>query len=316
MISFFSYLLLIVMVLISVAFFTLMERKVLGYIHLRKGPNKVGFMGLFQPFSDVIKLFCKEVNFSYFMNFFLFIFVPFLALILMLLFWIIFFWEYGQLSMEYAMIFLLCISSLGVYVILWGGWSSNSKYALLGAFRGLAQVISYEVSLAMILIGLVFFPGGYKIMDISSFQKEYWLIWGFVSMMVVWFVSLLAESNRSPFDLSEGESELVSGFNVEYGSYGFAMLFMAEYGNIIFVSMISAVIFFGGLGWMCIFMVMFMYMFLVVRGTLVRYRYDSLMSLAWKTILPFSIFMLMSLFLLKILFFFLICIIFSKMSDF
>nr|YP_010535414.1 NADH dehydrogenase subunit 1 [Argas ricei]UYB77988.1 NADH dehydrogenase subunit 1 [Argas sp. San Antonio ARK-2022a]UYB78001.1 NADH dehydrogenase subunit 1 [Argas ricei] len=312
MISLVSYVLLVIMVLMSIAFFTLMERSVLGYIHLRKGPNKVGIVGLFQPFSDVIKLFCSEVNFSYFMNFFMFIFVPFLSLILMLLFWLVFFWVYGQLSMEYAMVYLLCISSLGVYVIMWGGWASNSKYSLLGSFRGLAQVISYEVSLAMIMIGLVFFSGSYKITDICDFQKSYWLFWGFFSMMLVWLVSLLAETNRSPFDLSEGESELVSGFNVEYGSYGFAMLFMAEYGNIIFMSMITSVIFFGSLGWLCSFMMLYMYMFLLVRGTLVRYRYDSLMSLAWKSILPFSILMLMNLFMLKFLFFFLICIIFSN----
>nr|UNO54403.1 NADH dehydrogenase subunit 1 [Argas persicus] len=304
--SLMSYLLLVIMVLISIAFFTLMERKVLGYIHMRKGPNKVGVVGLFQPFSDVIKLFCKEVNFSYFMNFFLFVFVPFLSLILMMMFWLLFYWVNEQLTMEYAMIFLLCVSSLGVYVILWGGWSSNSKYALLGAFRGLAQVISYEVSLAMIMIGLVFFMGSYKILDVCEFQKEYWLLWGFFSMMVVWFISLLAETNRSPFDLSEGESELVSGFNVEYGSYGFALLFMAEYGNIIFMSMITSVIFFGSLGWMCSFMIMFMYMYLLVRGTLVRFRYDKLMSLAWKSILPFSIFMLLNLLMMKVYFFFLI----------
>nr|AIZ58444.1 NADH dehydrogenase subunit 1 [Argas persicus] len=315
MISLMSYLLLMIMVLISIAFFTLMERKVLGYIHMRKGPNKVGVVGLFQPFSDVIKLFCKEVNFSYFMNFFLFIFVPFLSLILMMMFWLLFYWVNEQLVMEYAMIFLLCVSSLGVYVILWGGWASNSKYALLGAFRGLAQVISYEVSLAMIMIGVVFFMGSYKILDICEFQKEYWLLWGFFSMLVVWFVSLLAETNRSPFDLSEGESELVSGFNVEYGSYGFALLFMAEYGNIIFMSMITSVIFFGSLGWMCSFMIMFMYMYLLVRGTLVRFRYDKLMSLAWKSILPFSIFMLLNLLMMKIYFFFYICVSFS-MGDF
>nr|YP_009000450.1 NADH dehydrogenase subunit 1 [Argas miniatus]AHF21651.1 NADH dehydrogenase subunit 1 [Argas miniatus] len=304
--SLMSYMLLLVMVLISVAFFTLMERKVLGYIHLRKGPNSVGFIGLFQPFSDVIKLFCKEVNFSNFMNFLLFIFVPLFSLFLMLLFWLNFFWIYEQMSMEYAMIFMLCISSMGVYVILWGGWSSNSKYALLGAYRGLAQVISYEVSLAMILMGLVFFSGSYSLYDISFFQSGYWIFWGFLSMLVVWFVSLLAETNRSPFDLSEGESELVSGFNVEYGSYGFAILFMAEYGNIIFMSMITSVIFFGGLGWLCSFVLMFMYLYLVVRGTLVRYRYDKLMSLAWKIILPFSIFMLLNLFMMKVLFFYLI----------
>nr|YP_011021923.1 NADH dehydrogenase subunit 1 [Argas vulgaris]WQM44090.1 NADH dehydrogenase subunit 1 [Argas vulgaris] len=312
MVSLVSYLLLLVMVLISVAFFTLLERKVLGYIHLRKGPNKVGFSGVFQPFSDVIKLFGKEVNFSHFMNFFMFLFVPLFSLWLMLMFWLNFLWIYNQLCVEYSMIFFLCVSSLGVYVILWGGWSSNSKYALLGAFRGLAQVISYEVSLAIILISVVFFSGSYGVFDIMDFQNEFWLMWGCVNLMSVWLVSALAETNRSPFDLSEGESELVSGFNVEYGSYGFALLFMAEYGNIIFMSMISSLMFLGGLGFFCFNLLVLMYLFLLVRGTLVRYRYDKLMSLAWSSILPFSILMLLCFFFLKLFFLFMICVNFSS----
>nr|YP_009000424.1 NADH dehydrogenase subunit 1 [Argas lagenoplastis]AHF21612.1 NADH dehydrogenase subunit 1 [Argas lagenoplastis] len=302
MISLMSYLLLLVMVLISVAFFTLLERKVLGYIHLRKGPNKVGLLGIFQPFSDVIKLFSKEVNFSHFMNFFMFLLVPLFSLWLMLVFWLNFLWTYNQLCVEYSMIFFLCVSSLGVYVILWGGWSSNSKYALLGAFRGLAQVISYEVSLAIILISMVFFSGSYGIFDIIDFQSEFWLMWGCVNLMGVWLVSAMAETNRSPFDLSEGESELVSGFNIEYGSYGFALLFMAEYGNIIFMSMISSLMFLGGLGVFCLNLLALMYLFLLVRGTLVRYRYDKLMSLAWSSILPFSILVLLLFLLLKLFF--------------
>nr|AHF21625.1 NADH dehydrogenase subunit 1 [Argas sp. SpringbokSA-QMS95171] len=303
MVSLFSYVVLVMMVLISIAFFTLLERKVLGYIHLRKGPNKVGVMGIFQPFSDVIKLFTKEINYSYFMNFFLYLFIPFLSLILMLAFWLNFLWSCGQLEMEYAMVFVLCISSLGVYVILWGGWASNSKYALLGSFRGLAQVISYEVSLAMLLIAIVFMSGNYDLFTICNFQENFKMIWGCVSLLVVWFISLLAETNRSPFDLAEGESELVSGFNVEYGAYGFALLFMAEYGNIIFMSMVTSVIFLGSLGLFCIYVLIMMYLFLLVRGTLVRYRYDKLMSLAWKSILPFGIFILLILLFLKMFYF-------------
>nr|AIZ58431.1 NADH dehydrogenase subunit 1 [Argas africolumbae] len=311
-ISLVSYMILVMVVLVSIAFFTLLERKVLGYIHLRKGPNSVGILGIFQPFSDVIKLFASEVNYAYFMNFFMYMFVPFLSLILMLTFWLNFLWLYGQMEMQYAMVFVLCVSSLGVYVILWGGWASNSKYALLGSFRGLAQVISYEVSLAMLMIAAVFMCGNYGLFVICQFQSNFKLIWGCVSLLIVWFISLLAETNRSPFDLAEGESELVSGFNVEYGAYGFALLFMAEYGNIIFMSFITSLIFFGGLGLFCLYVLLMMYLFLLVRGTLVRYRYDKLMSLAWKSILPFSIFILLSFLFLKIFYFSIICIISSN----
>nr|UYB78716.1 NADH dehydrogenase subunit 1 [Ornithodoros turicata] len=295
----FSYVLLLLMVLVSVAFFTLMERKVLGYIHLRKGPNKVGYAGIFQPFADVIKLFVKESNMMKFMNLFLYLFIPVLSLILMLLFWVLFFWNKNQIEMEYSLIYFLCISSLGVYVILIGGWASNSKYALLGSFRGLAQVISYEVSLAMILISVIYLAGSYNLFFVGDFQKVYWLIWGMFGLFIMWIISCLAETNRSPFDLSEGESELVSGFNIEYGSYGFAVLFMSEYGNIIFMSMISSIMFIGGLGFMCIGLLLMMYLYLLVRGTLVRVRYDLLMMMAWKVILPVSIFLLYIFFFIK-----------------
>nr|YP_009536345.1 NADH dehydrogenase subunit 1 [Ornithodoros tholozani]AYN50610.1 NADH dehydrogenase subunit 1 [Ornithodoros tholozani] len=312
MVNIVSFILLLIMVLLSVAFFTLMERSVLGYVHLRKGPNKVGVLGVFQPFADVISLFSKETNYMSWMNLILYLFIPLLSLILMLMFWVIFMWKFYQIDLEFGLIYFLCISSLGVYVILGGGWSSNSKYALLGSFRGLAQVISYEVSLAMIMIGLVLLSGSFNLFDIVWFQEGYWLMWGFMSMMILWVVSCLAETNRSPFDLSEGESELVSGFNIEYGSYGFAILFMSEYGNIIFMSMISSVMLLGGLGSMCWGVIMLMYIYLLVRGTLVRYRYDSLMMLAWKVILPSSIFILYLIFMLKVSFIFFICIKNSK----
>nr|QLD97088.1 NADH dehydrogenase subunit 1 [Secretargas transgariepinus]QLD97101.1 NADH dehydrogenase subunit 1 [Secretargas transgariepinus] len=307
-----SYLLLVLVVLVSVAFFTLLERKVLGFIHIRKGPNSVGYVGLFQPFSDVIKLFCKEMNFMKFMNLLIFLMVPFLSLFLMLMFWIVFFWEFDQVELEYAFLFFLCISSLSIYVVLLGGWSSNSKYALLGSFRGLAQIISYEVSLAMLVISLLFLCGDFKLSEVVSFQDECWMLWGFFTLFIVWFVSLLAETNRSPFDLSEGESELVSGFNVEYGSYGFAILFMAEYGNIIFMSFITCILFFGGMGVLCMYLIMIMFFFLLVRGTLVRFRYDKLMIMAWSVILPFSILSLFFLFSIKLLFIFYICVKMSK----
>nr|AIZ58580.1 NADH dehydrogenase subunit 1 [Ornithodoros costalis] len=306
-----SYVMLIIMVLVSVAFFTLMERKVLGYIHIRKGPNKVGLVGLFQPFADVVKLFVKEMNTMSFMNMFIYLFIPFLSLLLMLLFWPLFSWGNNQIEIEFGLVYFLCISSLGVYVILGGGWASNSKYALLGSYRGLAQVISYEVSMAMLVMGLIFFCGGYNLCMIIEFQEGYWLLWGMMSMLVLWLVTCLAETNRSPFDLSEGESELVSGFNVEYGSFGFAVLFMSEYGNIIFMSMLTSILLFGGMGVFCLGGVFVMYLFLLVRGTLVRYRYDKLMLMAWKVVLPVSILVLNVILLFKLIYLFIICVKFS-----
>nr|YP_010535596.1 NADH dehydrogenase subunit 1 [Alectorobius microlophi]UYB78430.1 NADH dehydrogenase subunit 1 [Alectorobius microlophi] len=298
----FSYVLLLLMVLVSVAFFTLMERKVLGYVHIRKGPNKVGYGGIFQPFSDVIKLFGSEMNMMMFMNLFLYQLIPGLALVLMLMFWILYYWNNSQLELEYGLIYFLCLSSLGIYVILGGGWFSNSKYGLLGSFRGLAQVISYEISLAMIMMSIIFFMSSYDFWGIGNFQEEFKMVWGVVGLFFVWIVSCLAETNRSPFDLSEGESELVSGFNIEYGSYGFAMLFMSEYGNIIFMSVVSCMLFFGGMGYLCLFMLLIMYLFLLIRGTLVRYRYDVLMMMAWKMILPMTINLFYVMFFLKIIF--------------
>nr|UXX50197.1 NADH dehydrogenase subunit 1 [Alectorobius capensis] len=298
----FNYILLLLMVLVSVAFFTLMERKVLGYIHIRKGPNKVGIFGLFQPFSDVIKLFSKEMNLMLFMNLFFYQLIPGLSLVLMLMFWVLYFWKMNLLSIEFGMIYFLCVSSLGVYVILGGGWFSNSKYGLLGSFRGLAQVISYEVSLAMIMMSMVFFISSYELNEIVNFQEDFKMIWGMWVLFIMWIVSCLAELNRSPFDLSEGESELVSGFNIEYGSYGFAMLFMSEYGNMIFMSMVSSILFFGGFGFFCFIVMVIMYLFLLIRGTLVRYRYDILMMMAWKMILPVSISIFYLFFFLKVIF--------------
>nr|YP_009000463.1 NADH dehydrogenase subunit 1 [Ornithodoros rostratus]AHF21677.1 NADH dehydrogenase subunit 1 [Ornithodoros rostratus] len=299
-----SYVLLLIMVLVSVAFFTLMERKVLGYIHFRKGPNKVGYIGIFQPFADAIKLFSKEVNSMKFVNFWLYMMVPIFSLFLMLMFWVLFFWFNCQIEMEYGLVYFLCISSLGVYVILWGGWGSNSKYGLLGSFRGLAQVISYEVSMAMLLMAIVFFSGSYNLVSISDYQGGYWLVWGMFGLFMTWVVTCLAETNRAPFDLAEGESELVSGFNIEYGSYGFAMLFMSEYGNIIFMSLVSSILFFSSIGFFFSFALLLMYLFLVIRGTLVRYRYDLLMMMAWKFILPVSILIFYLYFMCKVLYFY------------
>nr|YP_010321843.1 NADH dehydrogenase subunit 1 [Parasitus fimetorum]UKO33181.1 NADH dehydrogenase subunit 1 [Parasitus fimetorum] len=289
--DFLFYLLLLICVLISVAFVTLLERKILGYIQIRKGPNKVGFMGVLQPFADAVKLFTKENNFLIWYNSFIYYAAPVLSLALMLMFWMAFPWESG-LSLSYEFMWILVISSLGVYVILGGGWASNSKYALLGAYRGVAQTISYEVGFSFILLGVLMMSSGYNLINITEVQENYIFLFGLWNLFMLWLVTVLAETNRTPFDFAEGESELVSGFNVEYGGGGFAILFMAEYGNIIFMSMITSVMFMGGVGFFCYKMMLIVVFYLWIRGTLARFRYDNLMMLAWKVILPYSIFLL------------------------
>nr|ANG08310.1 NADH dehydrogenase subunit 1 [Ixodes persulcatus] len=316
MISFISFIFLILCVLVSIAFFTLLERKILGYVHIRKGPNKVGLWGIFQPFSDAVKLFSKEMNLMFYMNMFVYILMSLISLMLMMFLLFLFKWKYNQILIEYGLFFMLCVSSLSVYVILMGGWSSNSKYSLLGAYRGVAQVISYEVSFSLLLISIVFFCGSYNIYNVSIFQDFWMFMMGFLNLFLIWMVSCYAETNRSPFDLSEGESELVSGFNVEYGSWNFALLFMAEYGNIIMFSLITSYLFMGSSGLLMINMLIVMIIFILIRGTLVRYRYDKLMMLAWKVILPFSIMMIFFLCFMKIIIMSNVCILFSKKKTF
>nr|WKW95276.1 NADH dehydrogenase subunit 1 [Ixodes vespertilionis] len=308
MISYLSFMFLIICVLVSVAFFTLLERKILGYVHLRKGPNKVGLMGIFQPFGDAIKLFSKEMNMMFYVNMMFYIISSVVSLMLMMSLWFLFKWDYNQILLDYGLVFLLCISSLSVYVILFGGWSSNSKYTLLGAYRGVAQVISYEVSFSLLLIVVIFFCGSYNMMKIEMFQNMCFMMFGFMNLFIVWMVSCFAETNRSPFDLSEGESELVSGFNIEYGSWNFAVLFMAEYGNMILISLITSSLFFGSVGFMMFNVLIVMILFIFIRGTLVRYRYDKLMMLAWKVVLPYSIMMIFYVCFSKWVFMWMFCI--------
>lgn len=280
-----------VCVLVRVAFVTLLERKILGYVQIRKGPNKVGFIGVLQPFADAVKLFSKENNFLVWYNIIIYYMSPILALILIILFWIVFPWEscWGR---RYEFLLILLISRLGVYVILGAGWASNSKYALLGAYRGVAQTISYEVGFSFILLGVLLLSGGYYVRLLLKAQEGFLFFFGLWNLLILWLVTILAETNRTPFDFSEGESELVSGFNVEYGGGGFALLFMAEYGNIIFIRAITRVIFFGGVGSFCWKLICVVVFYLWLRGTLARFRYDNLMILAWKVVLPFRIFLL------------------------
>uniref|UniRef100_UPI0030FEBA56 NADH dehydrogenase subunit 1 n=1 Tax=Sinopanorpa digitiformis TaxID=1105299 RepID=UPI0030FEBA56 len=287
-----SSLLLIVCVLVGVAFLTLLERKVLGYIQIRKGPNKVGFMGIPQPFCDAIKLFTKEQTYPVLSNYISYYFSPIFSLFLSLMAWLIMPYFMNLYSFSLGLMFFLCCASMGVYTVMIAGWSSNSNYALLGGLRAVAQTISYEVSLALILLSFVFLIGNYDLMYFYHYQKYVWLIIITFPLTLSWFASCLAETNRTPFDFAEGESELVSGFNVEYSSGGFALIFLAEYASILFMSMLFSVIFLGCnlMSFMFFMKLTFLsFLFIWVRGTLPRFRYDKLMYLAWKSFLPLAL---------------------------
>nr|YP_009738179.1 NADH dehydrogenase subunit 1 [Hippodamia variegata]QIB71478.1 NADH dehydrogenase subunit 1 [Hippodamia variegata] len=285
-------LVLIVCVLVSVAFLTLMERKVLGYIQIRKGPNKVGYLGILQPFSDAIKLFSKEQIFPYMSNFLIFLISPTLSLILALLLWMSMpFFSY-LISFNFSVLFFFSISSMGVYTIMMSGWASNSVYSLLGSLRSVAQTISYEVSMFLILLSFLSLILSLNLMDFMIYQKFTWFFLINFPLSLMWLISSLAETNRTPFDFAEGESELVSGFNIEYSGVGFAFIFMAEYSNILYMSMLSVLMFLGGN--FCSFsffikLVILSFVWIWIRGTMPRYRYDKLMFLSWKVYLPVAL---------------------------
>nr|AQM40056.1 NADH dehydrogenase subunit 1 [Atlanticus sp. ZJZ-2017] len=283
---------LIICVLVGVAFLTLLERKVLGYIQIRKGPNKVGFIGLPQPFADAIKLFSKEGTYPMVSNYLLYYFSPVFSLFLALLTWMVYPFMTSLFTFNLGVLFFLVCTSLGVYTVMIAGWSSNSNYALLGGLRAVAQTISYEVSLALILLSFIFLVDSYCLMSFMSMQGYVWFMFLTFPLMLAWFSSCLAETNRTPFDFAEGESELVSGFNVEYSSGGFALIFLAEYASILFMSMLFCMIFLGGDVLTIYFFVkltLLAFAFIWVRGTLPRFRYDKLMYLAWSAYLPLSL---------------------------
>nr|AVJ52661.1 NADH dehydrogenase subunit 1 [Hyperoncus lateritius] len=287
-----SYLVIILCVLVSVGFVTLLERKVLGYIQLRKGPNKVGLMGLLQPFSDGIKLFFKEQTVPYKSNFIIYYLSPIFMLLLSMSMWCLYPMTVNLYNFNYGFLFFMCCTGLGVYGVMLSGWSSNSNYALLGSLRCVAQTISYEVSMALIMICLIIFVYSFNLITFMFYQEYIWFIFFSFPLFFCWLSSCLAETNRSPFDFAEGESELVSGFNVEYSGSGFAFIFLSEYMNIIFMSMLTVIMFLGCDLFSIAFylkMVFIIFWFIWVRGTLPRFRYDKLMYLTWKVFLPLSL---------------------------
>nr|YP_010481484.1 NADH dehydrogenase subunit 1 [Drawida ghilarovi]UIX22936.1 NADH dehydrogenase subunit 1 [Drawida ghilarovi]UIX22949.1 NADH dehydrogenase subunit 1 [Drawida ghilarovi] len=291
-----SVLLSLILALLAMAFYTLMERKFLGYFALRKGPNKVGIMGIPQPFADAIKLFIKEQSKPMYYNMIPFLTAPTLSLILALMMWSFYPHSHQSFFIMFSVLLFLCISSMNVYSTFIAGWSSNSKYALLGALRGVAQTISYEVSMSLILLSvLILLMSSMDFFKMNLLSSISFMI---IPLFIIWFITNLAETNRTPFDFAEGESELVSGFNVEYSSGMFALIFMAEYANILVMSLFSSILFISS---MFIISDMFLIMkttflamlFVWVRATLPRMRYDHLMNLTWKMFLPLSICMMM-----------------------
>nr|WJW73800.1 NADH dehydrogenase subunit 1 [Pseudomicrodon sp.] len=285
-------LILVICVLVSVAFLTLLERKVLGYVQIRKGPNKVSIFGVAQPFSDAIKLFSKEQVYPLTANYIFYYISPIISLFLSLLIWMCMPFFIKLFSFNLGLLFFMSCTSLGVYVIMVSGWSSNSNYAMLGSLRSIAQTISYEVSLALVLLSFVFLIMNYNMMNFFYFQKFLWFIIFLFPLSLVWLIISLAETNRTPFDFAEGESELVSGFNIEYSSGGFALIFLSEYSSILFMSMLFSLIFLGGDVFSLFFyfkLLFISYLFIWVRGTFPRFRYDKLMYLAWKSFLPLSL---------------------------
>nr|YP_010287493.1 NADH dehydrogenase subunit 1 [Cotta incongruaria]UKT61824.1 NADH dehydrogenase subunit 1 [Cotta incongruaria] len=289
---FIGLLFLILGVMIGVAFLTLLERKVLGYIQIRKGPNKVGLIGILQPFSDAVKLFTKEQTFPMYSNYFSYYFSPIISFILSLMIWMLIPYYFNLISFNLGILFFFCCTSLGVYTVMIAGWSSNSNYSLLGGLRSVAQTISYEVSLALIFMSSIILIMDFNLMKFMNYQNLIWFLFIMFPLSFCWLSSSMAETNRTPFDFAEGESELVSGFNVEYSSGGFALIFLAEYSSILFMSMLFVLVYLGGYEMNMFFyfkLIFISFLFIWVRGTLPRYRYDKLMYLSWKSYLPVSL---------------------------
>nr|YP_001382082.1 NADH dehydrogenase subunit 1 [Meles anakuma]BAF73970.1 NADH dehydrogenase subunit 1 [Meles anakuma] len=290
---------LIVPILLAVAFLTLVERKILGYMQLRKGPNIVGPYGLLQPIADAVKLFIKEPLRPLTSSITMFVMAPILALTLALTMWIPLPMPYPLINMNLGILFMLAMSSLAVYSILWSGWASNSKYALIGALRAVAQTISYEVTLAIILLSLLLMNGSFTLSTLIITQEHLWLVLPAWPLAMMWFISTLAETNRAPFDLTEGESELVSGFNVEYAAGPFALFFLAEYANIIMMNILTTILFFGAFHVpylpelysinFTMKTLLLTILFLWIRASYPRFRYDQLMHLLWKNFLPLTL---------------------------
>jgi len=296
----------IIPLLIGVAFLTLAERKVMASMQRRKGPNVVGFFGILQPLADGLKLLLKEPVLPSNANIVIFLLAPVLTFMLSLISWAVIPFGYGVVlsDLNVGVLYLFAISSLGVYGIITAGWSSNSKYAFLGCLRSAAQMVSYEVSIGLIIITVLLCVGSLNLSEIVLAQEDMWFCIPLFPLLILFFISCLAETNRAPFDLPEAEAELVAGYNVEYSSMGFALFFLGEYANMIIMSGMCSILFLGGWlppfsftflywipggFWFCFIIVLFLFLFIWVRAAFPRYRYDQLMRLGWKVFLPLSL---------------------------
>lgn len=301
--TFLKTLFLILPLLIAIAYFTLAERKILSSIQRRKGPNVVGTFGLLQPLADGLKLFVKETVLPSNCDVVLFIFAPILTFFLSLVSWVVI--PFGK-GMSYAelnigILYLLAISSLGIYGIIIAGWSSNSKYAFLGALRSSAQMVSYELTISFSILSVVVCARSLNLVDIVLNQQKIWYCIPLFPIFIIFFISSLAETNRHPFDLPEAEAELVSGYNVEYSAMGFALFFLGEYSNMLLMSALTSILFLGGWlapfffnfipgpFWLGLKISFFVVLFVLARAILPRYRYDQLMRLGWKVFLPLTL---------------------------
>lgn len=294
-------LVIVIPLLVSVAFFTIVERKGMGTIQRRKGPNVVGIVGLLQPFADGLKLFTKETILPSNSNLLAFLVAPILTFFLSITSWVIIPFSDRLIFADtgVGVLYLLAISSLSVYGIIIAGWSSNSKYPFLGALRSTAQMISYEISIGFIITNICVLTGSFNLNDIIIAQRHVWYIFSSFPIFILFYISMLAETNRHPFDLPEAEAELVSGYNVEYSSMSFALFFLAEYSNMLLMSAFSSIIFLGGWlspltflsgsFWFSFKMILGIIFFIITRAGLPRYRYDQLMDISWKCFLPFSL---------------------------
>ena len=306
-----------VVVILCVAYATYMERKVIGFMQLRQGPNRVGFRGLLQPFADVLKLLVKEIVIPGRANRWLFLTAPVLSLVPALAAWAVvpLFPGFAVADLNAGLLYLLAMTSLGIYGIILAGWASNSKYALLGAMRSAAQMVAYEIAMGFALVGVLMAAGSLNLGVIVEKQAggvANWFILPLLPLFLVYFISGVAETNRAPFDVAEGESEIVAGFHVEYGGATFAMFFLAEYANMILIATLTAVLFLGGwespfaglvdrqwavvgilaapgLFWLAAKTFLFLFVFLWLRATFPRYRYDQIMRLGWKVFIPVTL---------------------------
>jgi len=297
---------LIVPLLVGVAYLTLLERKVMASMHQRRGPNVVGLFGMLQPFADGLKLFVKETILPSSANTLIFILAPIITFLISLFVWAVI--PFGDntvfVDINVGVLYILAVSSLGVYGIITSGWSSNSKWSFLGALRSAAQMISYEVPIGIIILCVLLCSGSLNLSDIVDSQRKIWYIFPLFPLFIMFFISGLAETNRAPFDLPEAEAELVSGYSTEYSAMGFALFFLGEYANMILMSTAITIYFLGG--WLSPFNLMIfnilpgffwfglkttaiLFLFVWVRAAFPRYRYDQLMRLGWKIFLPFSL---------------------------